>query len=215
MQKYEKYSHNAKKSKTLKIKNEKNESRGREAGENPATLAAPAAPTENRIIVGLTPFLSYWAHIHLRPRSFETTAIWDHIHLRPQSFETTFIWDHSHLIPQSFETFSFETTFIWDHIRSSPQLFETTFILDHIHFTPCQSEAVLIYCESRFYDLPSTFLRDLTLSAKTVAFVEITCQTFCSYSVAFLFQKATKFFSCEFFDQRKTFFSRLSFLVEN
>jgi len=30
---------------------------------------------------------------------------------------------------------------------------------------PCQSEAVLIYCESHFYDLPSTSLRDLTLSA--------------------------------------------------
>jgi len=68
-----------------------------------------------------------------------------------------------------------------------PQSFETTFILDHIHFTPCQSEAVLIYCKTNFYDLPSTSLRDLTLSAKTLAFVEITCQTFCSYAVAFLF----------------------------
>jgi len=56
-----------------------------------------------------------------------------------------------------------------------PQSFETTVILDHIHFTPCQSEVVLIYCESHFYDLPSNSLLDLTLSAKTVAFVEITC----------------------------------------
>jgi len=56
----------------------------------------------------------------------------------------------------------------------------------------------------------------LTLSAKTVGFAEITCQTFCSYAVAFLLSKATKFFSCKFFDQRKTtFISRLSFLVEN
>jgi len=93
-----------------------------------------------------------------------------------------------------------------------PQSFETTFILDLIHFTPCHSEAVLIYCESHFYDLPSTSLRELTLSAKTVAFLEITCQTFCSHAVAFLFWKATKFFSCDFFDQCKTiFFSRLSF----
>jgi len=68
-----------------------------------------------------------------------------------------------------------------------PHSFETTFILDHIHFTPCQSEAVLICCESHFYDLPSTSLRELTLSTKTVAFLEITCQTFCSYAVAFLF----------------------------
>jgi len=29
--------------------------RGRKAGETPATLAAPAAPTKNRIIVDLTP----------------------------------------------------------------------------------------------------------------------------------------------------------------
>jgi len=33
-----------------------------------------------------------------------------------------------------------------------------------------------------------------TLSAKTVAFVVITCQTFCSYTVAFLFSKATNFY---------------------
>jgi len=62
MQKYEKYYHNAKKIENIK----KNyiyiyESRGREAGETPATLAAlaasaeAAAPTENRIIVGLAP----------------------------------------------------------------------------------------------------------------------------------------------------------------
>jgi len=157
-----------------------------------------------------------WDHIHLRPHSFETTFVWDHIHLRPQSFETTVIWDHSHLIPLHLRPQSFETAFIWDLIRLRPRSFQTTFILDHIHFTPCQSEAVLIYCKSHFYDPPSTSLRDLTLSAKTVAFVEIMCQTFCSYAVAFLFQKATKFFSCEFFDQRKmTFFSRLSVLVEN
>jgi len=65
--------------------------------------------------------------------------------------------------------------------------FESTFILDRIHFTPCHTEAVLIYCESHFYDLLSSSLRELTLSAKTAAFVEITCQTFCSYEVAFLF----------------------------
>jgi len=43
----------------------------------------------------------------------------------------------------------------------------------------------LIYCESHFYEL--------TLSAKTVAFVEITRQTSCSYAIAFLFSKPTKF----------------------
>jgi len=34
---------------------------------------------------------------------------------------------------------------------------------------------------------------ELTLSAKIAAFVEITRQTFCSYTVAFLFSKSTKF----------------------
>jgi len=34
---------------------------------------------------------------------------------------------------------------------------------------------------------------ELTLSAKTVAFVEITRQAFCSYAVAFYFSKATEF----------------------
>jgi len=37
------------------------------------------------------------------------------------------------------------------------------------------------------------FSSELTSSAKTVAFVEITRQTFCSYAVAFLFSKAKKF----------------------
>jgi len=68
---------------------------------------------------------------------------------------------------------------------------------------------------AHFYDLPSTSLRSLTLSAKTVAFVEFTYQAFCSYAVAFFFWKATNFFSCDFFDQRKTTFFSLSFLVEN
>ena len=106
-----------------------------------------------------------WDHLHRRPchspcvlvftvvqtietTSFENTLIWDHIrdhiHLRPHSFETTFI-----LRPHSF----------WNHIH-----FETTFILrphSHIHFTPHWSEAVLIYCESDFCDLPCTSLREL------------------------------------------------------
>jgi len=159
-----------------------------------------------------------WNHVHLRPQSFETcsfetTVIWDHIHLRPHSFETAFIWDHIHLRPHSFEVTFVWDHIHWDHIHLRPQSFDTTIILgphsflEHIHFTSCHSEAVVIYCESHFYDLPSTFLRDLTLSAKTVAFAEITCQTFCSYAVAFLFKRATKFFSCEFFDQcKRTFF---------
>jgi len=33
----------------------------------------------------------------------------------------------------------------------------------------------------------------ITLSAKTVTFLEIKCQTFCSHTVAFLFSKATEF----------------------
>ena len=38
------------------------------------------------------------------------------------------------------------------------------------------------------------FSSELTLSAKTCAFVGITHQTFCSYAVAFLFSKARKLF---------------------
>jgi len=47
----------------------------------------------------------------------------------------------------------------------------------------------LIYRELHVYDLPSTSSRDVTLSATVnqSAFVEITCQTFCSYAVALLF----------------------------
>jgi len=37
------------------------------------------------------------------------------------------------------------------------------------------------------------FSSELTVFAKTVAFAEITRQTFCSYVVEFLFSKATKF----------------------
>jgi len=37
------------------------------------------------------------------------------------------------------------------------------------------------------------FSSELTLSAETVAFAEITRQKFCSYAVAFFFSKATKF----------------------
>jgi len=56
---------------------------------------------------------------------------------------------------------------------------------------------------------------ELTLSAKTVAFVEITRQTFCSYAVAFFFSKATKFDFCDCFDQRKkTFFLFSSFIFQ-
>jgi len=33
----------------------------------------------------------------------------------------------------------------------------------------------------------------IKVTTKTVAFVEITCQSFCSYAVAFLFSKTTKF----------------------
>jgi len=65
----------------------------------------------------------------------------------------------------------------------------TTFILDHTHFTPCHSEPVLLSCESHFYDVPSTSLWDLTLSAKTVAFVEITCQTFAHTQLHFSTKK--------------------------
>ena len=55
-QKYEKYYHNAKKyEKPEKYEKHKINGSGRESGETPATLAALAAPTENRIIVGLTP----------------------------------------------------------------------------------------------------------------------------------------------------------------
>jgi len=173
-----------------------------------------------------------WAYVHLRPCSFETTFIWDKVQLRSQLFETTFIRDHSHLRPRLFQTTFiwdhiplkphwFETTFVWDHIYLRPHTLDTAVIWDHIHlnninFTPCQSEAVFIYYESHFHDLPSTFLRTFTLSAKTVVFVEITSQMFFLYAVTFLFWKATQCFSCEFFDKRKmTFFSRLSFLVEN
>jgi len=109
--------------------------------------------------IHLRPFIR--DHVHLGPRSFQTTFIWDlfiwdhfiwdHVHLRsvnlrPQSFETfsfetTFIWDRNHLRPQSFETTSFKTTFIWDHIHLRPHSFEstsfeTTFIWDHIHLRP-------------------------------------------------------------------------------
>jgi len=138
---------------------------------------------------------------HLRPHSFDTTFIWDlfiwdHIHLR----------DHSHLRPHSFET-----TFIWDFFIWDPHSFETTLILDHIHFTPCQSEAVLIYCESHFYDLSSTSSRELTLYAKTLAFVEITCQAFCSYAVAFLFSKAVIFSN----NAKRHFFLVFHFSVKN
>ena len=149
--------------------------------------------------------------LHLRPQSFETTFIWDHIHLRPHAFETTFVWNHMRLRPHSSET---------DHIHLRPQSYETTIVLDHIHlrshsFYAMSHWTVLIYCESHFYDLPSTSLWDLTLSAETVAFVKITCQTFCSYAVAFLFKKSTKFFSCEFFDQcKRTFFSSFIFSWE-
>jgi len=37
------------------------------------------------------------------------------------------------------------------------------------------------------------FSSEFTLSSKTVAFIKITCQTFCSYAVAFVFSKTTKF----------------------
>ena len=87
--------------------------------------------------------------------SFETTFIWnffiwDHSHLRPihlrsYSFETAFIWDF----------FIWDRTVIWDHIHLRPHSFQITFILRHV-----QSEAVLIYCESHFYDQPFTSLRE-------------------------------------------------------
>ena len=149
--------------------------------------------------------LFVYDRIHLSLCSFEAMFIWDHIHLRQSSIETTFIWDLFIYDRIHLSLCSFEAMFIWDHIH-----------LNNIHFTPCQSEAVFIYYESHFYDLPSTFLRTFTLSAKTVVFVEITSQMFFLYAVTFLFWKATQCFSCDFFDQRKmTFFSRLSFLVEN
>jgi len=172
-----------------------------------------------------------WDHNHLRPHSSETTVIWDHIHFRPQSFETTFIWDHIRLRPHSFETtviwdhrhlrpHSFETTFIWDHSHLRPQSFETTFILDHIHFRSlilCHVKEKLFWftvCKPHFYDLPSTSLtRDLTLSAKTVAFVEVTCQTICSYSIAFLFEMGHEIFPLWVFrpTQKEFFFSSFIF----
>ena len=108
------------------------------------------------ITIATNPFETF----HLRPHSFQIYSfetpffwvllIWDHIHLRPKSFGITFTWDHIHL----------RTTFIW-----GPHSFETTFIWDHIHLRPHsfasrQSEAVLSYCESDFYDLPSTSLRE-------------------------------------------------------
>ena len=90
-------------------------------------------------------------------QTIETNSLWPRhlrpVHLRLHSFDTTFISDDVHLRPHSFET-----RFVWDQ-----------FILYHIHFTPCQSEAVLNYWESHFYDLPSTSL-----------LLKITCQTFCS-----------------------------------
>jgi len=89
-----------------------------------------------------------WNHlfetIDLRPCSFDTPhGIWDHIHLRPRSSENTLIeticiWDRIHI-----------KFFIWDHIDFTTTLIETTLI-----------EAVLIYCESDFYNLPSTSLRE-------------------------------------------------------
>ena len=48
------------------------------------------------------------------------------------------------------------------------------------------------YCHSKNFSKFCKSLK-LTLSAKTVAFVKITCQTFCSYAGLFLFSKATKF----------------------
>ena len=56
-QKYEKYCQNAKEIENIKKNKNKNmRPRCREAGETPATLAAP---TENRIIVGLAPSIYY------------------------------------------------------------------------------------------------------------------------------------------------------------
>jgi len=54
---------------------------------------------------------------------------------------------------------------------------------------------------------------ELTLSAKSVALIEITCQTFCSHAVAFVFSKATKFdFLLRLFrSTQEDIFSRLSF----
>ena len=86
--------------------------------------------------------------IHLRP------FIWYHVHFRPRHLRPV------HLRPHLHEAFSFETTYIWDHIHLRPHSFETTFVWDHIHFTPRWSEADLIYCESHFYDLPFTYLRE-------------------------------------------------------
>ena len=62
-QKYEKYYHNAKKyEKPEKCGKHKIYGSGREAGETPATLASLAAPTENRMIVGLAAFLYFWTN---------------------------------------------------------------------------------------------------------------------------------------------------------
>ena len=113
--------------------------------------------------------------VHLRPHSHETFSFkttfmrpinLKPIHLRPHSFETTFIWDHIYLRPHSFETYSFEAFFIWYHIHFRTHSFETlsfetTFIWDHIYFTPRSGEAVLIYCVSDFYDVPSTSLWEI------------------------------------------------------
>jgi len=114
----------------------------------PATNPVPCIPSWNYDRTGSNDSMT------VETNSFEITA-----------FESAFILDHDHLRPHSFEITAFETAFNLDHDHLRPHSFETTFILDtitwdHIYFTPRQSEAVLIYCESRFYDLPSTSLRE-------------------------------------------------------
>jgi len=64
---------------------------------------------------------------------------------------------------------------------------------------------------SEFY-----YSSELTLSAKTVAFVEIARWTICSYAVALLISKPRYLiFSCDCFDQgKKTFFLFSSFIFQ-
>jgi len=68
------------------------------------------------------------------------------------------------------------------------------------------------YCHSKNFSKFCKSLK-LTLSAKTVAFVKITCQTFCSYAGLFLFSKATKFdfLLWLLWPTQKDFFSFLAF----
>jgi len=79
------------------------------------------------------------------------------------------------------------------------------------------------FCVTHFSAILFTHLKDSTVPKKITVHVRLSLNAKCkqgqplikhgiSNFVAFLFSKVTKFFSCDFFDQRKTtFFCRLSF----